>query len=111
MSNNQSQPTASEMICQSLRSVASISGRLANFIDENPHEADNLVGGIKAVSEQMDELASAVADARDAGGDLKATVQQIESTAGWVLDRYSAGTPSVTVNNAFGRVVGSFADL
>ena len=109
--NHQTQPTAPEMIQQSLRSVSGISERLAGFIGKYPHEADSFVGGIKAISEKLDELASATASARDSGGKLKNAVNDIESMAGWVTDRYSTNNSSVSVANSFGRVVGSFAEL
>jgi len=102
--------SGAEMIQCGLRSIEASVGRIADFVDEHPYGADEIVEASRAVNDRFEELLDAVSDATESGGALKSAVQDIESTAGWIGSKFS-GEGNQCVSNSFGMVVNSFNDL
>ena len=108
--SNQLTPTASSAIYESLESIAVGTARVADHVRAYPADTSAALESAQAIAKQYSDLTDQASKFADENRRLRETAAEVNKTAGWVGSNFSGGG-GVSVNNSFGRVVGSFSDL
>ena len=102
--------TAASAIHESLKSVAVSVAQIADYARTHPLELPVALESAKSVNRQFSDLVEDSQKFAESRERLRETATEVSQAAGWIGSNYSGGG-GVSVNNSFGRVVGSYGDL
>ena len=109
-SANQSTPTVPSAVSKGLRSVAESTAQLAGHLHSNPSEIGAVADSASGIQKQFKDLVECAEQYAQSTNDLMAAAHETTQSSNWIGGQYGGGG-GVSVNNSFGRVVGSFQDL
>jgi len=101
-------PPASS-IHESLQSIAVATSQIADYVRMNPSELASGLESAKGIAGQFTELIDHASEYSESMRELQSATQEAIKASDWIGGRFSGG--GVSVNNSFGRVVGSFHEL
>jgi methyl-accepting chemotaxis protein len=101
--------TAAVVIHQGLQCVAASTTQIADHIRTDATDIPTAIESAKAVSKQFTDLIDRASAFAKECRRLRETAEEVERATEWIGKKYCGG--GVSVNNSFGRVIGSFQDL
>jgi len=102
--------TPASAVAAGLTGIAESTAKMANLLRANPGELRTVAESAKAFNKQYSDLVDGIQDYAEGYQRLQETTANVTQSAGWIGGNYSNGG-GVAVNNSFGRVVGSHAEL
>ena len=112
--NNANQPTSSPALAvhDGMKSIATATIEIADYVRTHPSEASDLLERAKAVAKQYTELIDRSSQFVDERNRLQATAEEAVRASEWIGNRYpnNCGNQCIPVAN-YGNVVGEFNDL
>jgi hypothetical protein len=97
------------VVHQGLKGVAVSTSQIADYLRVHPGELQVVAESASGIQSQFSDLVEGMQKFAGSANELRTVTQETIKGSDWIGGKFSGG--GVSVNNSFGRVVGSFEAL